>query len=100
MSFFGKRTFIINTNNGLIEAIRKLDRTKPDLAKELVREVYELALLSQREMEPHDLHEFVNRSNHIFRGTCNRSYKSFLIFGIFSNANTGAPADCWQKAGK
>ena len=33
MSFFGKRTFIVNTNNGLIEAICKLDRTKPELQK-------------------------------------------------------------------
>ncbi len=65
MAFLGKRTFVVNTNNPLLEAIRKLDRTKPDLAKELVHEVYELALLSQREMEPHHLHEFVNRSNRI-----------------------------------
>jgi molecular chaperone HtpG len=65
MSFFGKRTFVINTNNALIEAIRKLDRTKPELTKELIQEVYELALLSQKEMDPHALHEFINRSNHI-----------------------------------
>jgi molecular chaperone HtpG len=65
MSFFGKRTFVVNTNNALIEGIRKLDRTKPELAKELIHEVYELALLSQREMEPQTLHEFVNRSNRI-----------------------------------
>lgn len=65
MAFLGKRTFVVNTNNPLLEAIRKLDRAKPDLAKELVQEVYELALLSQREMEPQHLHEFVSRSNRI-----------------------------------
>lgn len=65
MSFFGKRTFVVNTNNALMEAIRKLDRVNPELAKELTQEVYELALLSQREMEPHALHDFVNRSNHV-----------------------------------
>jgi molecular chaperone HtpG len=65
MSFFGKRTFVVNTNNPLIAAIHKLDHTKPELAKELTQEVYELALLSQREMEPHALHEFINRSNRI-----------------------------------
>ncbi len=59
---FGKRTFVVNTNNHLIEAIRKLDHNKPTLAKELIHEVYDLALLSQREMDPHALNDFVNRS--------------------------------------
>ena len=62
---FGKRTFIINTNSPLIEAIRKIDHKNPDLAKELIHEVYDLALLSQREMDPQALHEFVNRSNRV-----------------------------------
>lgn len=65
MPLFGKRTFVINTNNPLIEAIRKIDHKNPDLAKELIHEVYDLALLSQREMDPHALHEFVNRSNRV-----------------------------------
>lgn len=63
--FFGKRTFIVNTNNALIGAIHRLDRHRPELAGELVREVYELALLSQREMDAGRLNEFVNRSNRI-----------------------------------
>ena len=48
-----------------MESIRKLDRSKPTLAKELILEVYELALLSQREMDPQALHEFITRSNRI-----------------------------------
>lgn len=67
MSFFGKRKFIINTNNGLMESIRRIDRSNPQLATELTHEVYELALLSQREMEPQSLQEFVNRSNRILQ---------------------------------
>lgn len=65
MSLFGKRKFVVNTNSPLMEAIRKLGRTKPDLAKELTQEVYELALVSQREIDPEALHEFVNRSHHV-----------------------------------
>lgn len=76
MSFFGKRTFVVNTNNPLMESIRKLDRTKPELAKELTQEVYELALLSQREMDPHTLHEFVNRSNRILEALTTEVLKS------------------------
>jgi molecular chaperone HtpG len=63
--FMTKKTLVVNTNNSLVEAIQKLDITKPDLAGELVREVYELALLSQREMEPHFLNEFISRSNRV-----------------------------------
>ncbi|MCE2983268.1 MAG: molecular chaperone HtpG [Parachlamydia sp.] len=65
MPFFNKKTFVVNTNNPLIEAIHQLDRQNPELAKELTQQVYELALLSQREMDPHDLHEFVNRTNRV-----------------------------------
>lgn len=65
MPFFGKRTFVVNTNNPLMLAIRRLDRLKPELAGDLVREVYELALLSQREMLPGALHEFVHRTNRL-----------------------------------
>lgn len=65
MSLFGKRKFVINTNSSLMESIHKLDRSNPELAKELTHEVYELALLSQKEMDPQSLQEFVNRSNRI-----------------------------------
>lgn len=65
MPFFDKKTFVVNTNNSLIESIQKLDQKNPELAKELTREVYELALISQREMHPDGLHEFVQRSNRI-----------------------------------
>ncbi len=58
-----------------MESIRKLDRTKPDLAKELTREVYELALLSQREMDPHSLHEFVSRSHRILESLTTEALK-------------------------
>jgi len=65
MNLIGKRTFVVNTNNKLINAIRKLDEINPDLSKELVQQTYELALLSQREMDPAALNEFVSRTNHV-----------------------------------
>ncbi|WP_068469106.1 molecular chaperone HtpG [Candidatus Protochlamydia phocaeensis] len=65
MPFLSKRTFVVNTNSPLMTAIQKLDNSKPDLAKDLMQEVYELALLSQREMEPHALSEFISRSMRI-----------------------------------
>lgn len=58
-----KSTFVVNTNNRLLASIQKLDAKNPELAKELVQEVYDLALLSQREMMPDQLQQFVERTN-------------------------------------
>lgn len=57
-----KLTFVVNTNNKLLDSIRKLDRKNPELAQELVQEVYDLALLSQREMLPDQLNQFIERT--------------------------------------
>ncbi|MFI5343972.1 MAG: molecular chaperone HtpG [Chlamydiales bacterium] len=75
MSFMGKKKFVVNTNNGLISAIQKLDHRNPELAKELIHEVYELALLSQREMDPHALNTFISRSNRILEQLAQEALK-------------------------
>lgn len=65
MAQMTKRTFVVNTNNPLITAIRNLDKTNSDLAAEVVKEIYDLSLLSQREMDPKALDDFINRSTHV-----------------------------------
>ncbi len=60
-----KRTFVVNTNNPLMSVIQKIDHTNPELAQDLIQETYELALLSQREMDPTSLNEFITRSSRI-----------------------------------
>lgn len=62
---FGKRTFVINTNSPLVGSLDNLQRVNPDLAKEVVKEIYELSLLSQREMDPSALHGFIQRTTHV-----------------------------------
>ena len=37
-------TFVVNTNNPLMAAIQKLDTVDPELAKDLVKQAYELSL--------------------------------------------------------
>lgn len=64
-SLFGKRTFVVNTNNQLINAITKLDKKNPELAKDLILQTYELSLLSQHEMSPSLLNEFILRSQKV-----------------------------------
>ena len=63
MADITKKTFVVNTNNPLMEALRHLDNADAELAKELVREIYDLSLLSQREMDPKGLNDFIHRSN-------------------------------------
>jgi len=56
-----KKTFVINTNNKLIQALHRLKETNPETARSLAKSVYDLALLSQREVEPGDLEQIVSR---------------------------------------
>lgn len=56
------QTLVLNSNNPTIKAIEKLKETQGDLAKDLLKEVYALALLSQGELGEKEKQEFVKRS--------------------------------------
>ena len=58
-----KKTFVVNTNNPLMNVLQDLDKANPELAADLVGEIYDLSLLSQREMDPQALNDFIGRSN-------------------------------------
>jgi molecular chaperone HtpG len=60
-----KRTFVVNTNSKLVQSIYQLKEKDPALAQEMTQHLYELSLLSQRELEPSALSQFVARSNQI-----------------------------------
>jgi molecular chaperone HtpG len=62
-SFLGRQTFVINTNNPLITKIVSLE-DKP-LAKAMAEHLYDLSLLSQRELHPEALTPFINRSSEV-----------------------------------
>lgn len=62
---FIKKTFVVNTNNKLIQSIEKIGQKKPELAKDLVKQTFELALLSQREMTASTLNSYINRTNQL-----------------------------------
>lgn len=64
-SLNSKRTFVVNTNSKLIHAIYGLKDKNPSLAKEILTQVYELSLLSQKELTPQQLSVFVQRSTQI-----------------------------------
>ena len=64
-----KKTFVVNTNSPLMNAIQKLDQSQPELAQEMVKEVYELALLSQREIDTASLNDFVKRTSYVLKNS-------------------------------
>ena len=65
VSAFAKPIFVINTNSKLINAIHAVEKKDPELAKQMAHEVYDLARLSQREMEPEGISDFITRSTSV-----------------------------------
>lgn len=64
-SLMQKKTLVLNTNNKLISSLLALKEKKPELAKEVVRYVYDLSLLSQKELGPDAFPHFIARSNKV-----------------------------------
>lgn len=60
-----KNTFVVNTNNKLVQKAYGLRTKEPELAKELIHHIYELSLLSQKELTPEALSSFILRSNRV-----------------------------------
>ncbi len=57
-----KKTFVLNTNSKLVRAIHKIQTTDPTLATELTHQLYDLALLAQKEFDPQTLTNFISRT--------------------------------------
>ena len=64
-SMGSKRTFVVNTNSPLVQSIQKLEKKDQELATSLVQQLYELSLLSQRELGPEDFSAFLKRSTDV-----------------------------------
>ena len=61
----GKHSFIVNTNSPLMNSLPKLCDHDAHLAKDIIKEIYQLSLLSQREIEPNQLDEFIQRTTNV-----------------------------------
>ena len=60
-----KKTFIVNTNSKLIQTMAKLQDKQPDVAKEMAKGIYDLSLLSQREVDPGDIDRVISQQTQI-----------------------------------
>lgn len=64
-NFAAKHTFVVNTNNKLVQSVYQIKDKDPALAKDIVQHLYDLSLLSQRELQPADISQFIARSSQI-----------------------------------
>jgi len=71
-----KKTFIVNTNNPIVEKIPSFERTCPELAKKLTRQLYQLALVHQKELSAHTLDELVLSTTEVLSELVQRIPKS------------------------
>ncbi len=55
------RTFVVNTNNKLVQATERLAAKQPDLSKRLAQQIYDLAKLSQKELEQNEVEQILSR---------------------------------------
>ncbi|MBI5272556.1 MAG: molecular chaperone HtpG [Chlamydiia bacterium] len=58
--FQPKKTFVVNTNSKLIQAILRLQQKHPSAAQQMAQGIYNLSLLGQGEVEPGDLDRAVS----------------------------------------
>lgn len=60
-SFSKNQTLVLNTNNPLIQSAWKLSEKKPDLAGRIASQVYDLARLAQKEIDPSEFETVLSR---------------------------------------
>lgn len=60
-----KKTFVLNTNNKLVQKAFALQKTHPELAQDLARQIHDLALLSQKEIDPSEVSKILAQNTKI-----------------------------------
>lgn len=60
-----EQTLVVNTNSPLISALPKIAEKDTPLAQALAHEVYELTLLSQKELSPQEMGGFISRTTEV-----------------------------------
>jgi len=60
-----EQTLVVNTNSPLIAALPKIATKDKSLADSLAHEVYELTLLSQKELSPQEMGGFITRTTEV-----------------------------------
>jgi molecular chaperone HtpG len=72
-TFQAKKTFVVNTNNPLIESLYHMQESQPELASDVAHHLYELSLLAQKEIDPAKMSAFITRSTQVLEKLLKKS---------------------------
>lgn len=67
-----RMNFVLNTNSALISSLYKMHASNQELAKEMMRQVYDLTLLSHNELDNNGVQEFIIRSNKLIEALAHK----------------------------
>lgn len=68
--------FVVNTNSPLVNSIQKMEAKDPALANEMVHQMYDMARLSQKELAPEAMQDFLQRTNSILESLAEKVEES------------------------
>jgi len=57
-----KKTFVVNTNNKLVQSAMRLADKQPEIAHELTRQIYDLSRMAQKESEAAETEQIIARN--------------------------------------
>ena len=60
-----KKTFVVNTNNKLVQSAFRLADKQPEIAHELTRQIYDLSRMAQKEIEPAESEQIIARNQQL-----------------------------------
>lgn len=60
-----KKTFVVNTNHRLIHLLSQIHHKTPEMSKKVIQGIYDLSLLSQRELDSQELDAAIHRQTEI-----------------------------------
>jgi molecular chaperone HtpG len=60
-----KKTFVVNTNNKLVQSAFRLADKRPEIAHELTRQIYDLSRMAQKETEASETEQIIARNQQL-----------------------------------
>jgi molecular chaperone HtpG len=72
----GKKKLVVNTNSKLVNIARDLGKDDKEIASKLALHLYDLLLLSQQEMQPTKLDDFLSRSQEVLEKLAQKAQKA------------------------
>lgn len=77
-TFAPPKTLVVNTNHPLVNSLFRLKESHPEVAQNVAHHLYDLSLLSQKELDPEMVAKFISRSTTVLDQLVNLNGQSPL----------------------